>query len=504
MNAGEGATRSADEHGGAASDAPETCDVAVVGAGPAGMAAAAAAAERGLATVVVDEQGAVGGQIYRAIQRNEGRSGAFRDLLGPDYAKGGDLARRLERSGARLLTGHSVFDISPEGGLGVLGPDGARWLEARRIVIAAGAMERPVPVPGWTLPGVMGAGAAQTLLKSAGLVPDAPTVIAGSGPLLYLVALQLLAAGARIAAVLDTTPRENIRKAAPLLARAFLSGGEIRKGIAWRRRLMKTAPKFHAHVSDIRIEGSEHVEAVSFRSGAGRETIAATYVLLHEGVVPGTHLAMAAGAEHAYDPLSANWRARTDGHGRSSLEHILIAGDCGAIGGAEVAAAQGELAGLAAAHDLARIDAARLRDLSSRAAELIERKAPLRRFLDTLYRPRAEVLVPPESATVVCRCEEVTAGELRRIAKLGCTGPNQAKAFSRCGMGPCQGRMCGLVVSHVLAAAQGRSVAETGQLRVRPPVKPITVAELAGIAGLGAPPGGAPLLPTTPNVEEAK
>ena len=193
-------------------------DLAIIGAGPAGLSAAVTASELGLSTVVFDEGTAPGGQIYRAIEEAGGRTSDWLSLLGTDYAKGGDLVARFRACGADYRPGHAVFDIAPDGGLGVLGPQGAQWLTARRILVATGAMERPVPVPGWTLPGVMGAGAAQTLLKASGMIPSGRTAIVGSGPLVLLVARQLLAAGADIAAILDTTPRSNYAGAAPVPA----------------------------------------------------------------------------------------------------------------------------------------------------------------------------------------------------------------------------------------------------------------------------------------------
>ncbi len=482
------------------SDTP-SIDLAIIGAGPAGLSAAVAASELGLTVVVFDEGTAPGGQVYRSIEETGKRPADWLSLLGEDFEKGRDLVARFRKSGAAYRPGHAVFDISPDGGLGVLGPQGAEWITARRILIAAGAMERPVPLPGWTLPGVMGAGAAQTLLKASGMIPSGRTVIAGSGPLVLLVARQLLAAGADIAAILETTPRGNYASAAPLLPRALLAGAEIWKGIAWMRQVRGGRAAYHGNVSDIRIEGQERVEAITYSAAGRKGRLACELVLLHEGVVPNVQLAMAAGVDHYFDVGQACWRPHRDGCGRTSLEHILVAGDSGGIGGAEVAAAAGNVAALAATADLGKLDNSRFDERSRPLLARMARKQPLRRFLDRLYRPRAEVLAPPDDKTTVCRCEEVTAGELRRVAAMGCPGPNQAKAFTRCGMGPCQGRMCGLAAAGILAAATGRSMAEVGHLRIRPPIKPVTVGELAGLEGIGPPPAAGPSMPTAPRDE---
>ncbi|MCB2009235.1 MAG: FAD-dependent oxidoreductase [Geminicoccaceae bacterium] len=455
-------------------------DIAVIGAGPAGMTAASTAAEAGLSCVLLDEQAEPGGQIYRAIERLAARGERFAEILGEDYARGAAIAQRFRQSGAVCQAGVQVFDLDADGVLGLIADEGARWIRARRVIVAAGAQERPVPVPGWTLPGVMSLGSAQTLLKSAAMVSDVPTVIAGSGPLLYLAATQLIEAGARIEAVLDTMPRERYLAAAAGLPRALMAGGELRKGLAWKRRLKNSGVRYLSNADAIAIAGEGRVTGLRARVGHRDMDFACSLVLLHEGVVPNVQLAMVAGARHDHDGLQACWRPVLDPFGRTTVANILVAGDAGGIGGAELAAAEGELAACAAAYDLGCIGEREFERRTRVPQALVRRKKPLRRFLDTLFRPRDEVLVPPGDDTIVCRCEEVTAGELRRIAALGCTGPNQSKAFSRAGMGPCQGRMCALTISHLLAAAHDRDPAHTGHLRLRPPVKPVTVGQMAG------------------------
>lgn len=478
-------------------------DLAIVGAGPAGMAAAATAADLGLSVAVFDEQAAPGGQIYRAVEANRHAGGRRAALLGADYAAGAALADALRAGTARLHPHAAVFEVAADGsdgaGLGVLERGAARWLHARRVLIAGGAQERPTPLPGWTLPGVMTAGAAQTALKASGLVPAGRVAIAGSGPLLYLVARQLLQAGSDVVAVLDTTPGANYRAAARHLPGALQAGPELRKGLAWRAELQRGARGLlQTGVSDLAVEGGDRATALRYRRKGQAQRIDCDLVLLHEGVVPNVHLSMAAGADHAFDPEQMCWRPVLDDHGRTSLPALLVAGDGGGIRGGEAAAEAGRLAALAVAHDLGLITARRLETRSMEPLRILARKRPLRRFLDRLYRPAESLLLPPDDDTIVCRCEEVTAGTLRRLGAAGCPGPNQAKAFSRCGMGPCQGRMCGLTASALLAQASGSGLQAMVPMRLRPPVKPLTVAELAGMEGLGAAAAAMPDMPTGP------
>lgn len=450
------------------------CDVAVVGGGPAGLAAATVCARAGLETVLFDEQPAVGGQIYRAITETPVK---HRAVLGPEYWHGAELVRDFEASGATLVAGATVWSLSPERELGVSVDGAARLIAARRVILATGAMERPFPVPGWTLPGVMGAGAAQVLLKTSGLVPSGRTVLAGCGPLLWLVAWQYLNAGARIDAVLDTTPAANWG-AALAHAPGFLASAYFAKGLKLLWQVGRRVPVVRG-ITDLRAEGEGRVQAVVYRRKGARETrLPADLLLLHQGVVPNVNLAMAAGIEHRWDDVQLCWRPVLDADGGSAVEGVAVAGDGAGIAGALAAEERGRLAGIAAARAL-RPGAAGLPDAAAVRAALARAERG-RRFLDLLYRP-APQFRRPKGDTIVCRCEEVTASQVTETVGLGGFGPNQLKSFIRCGMGPCQGRFCGLTVGELIAAARGVSPAEVGYYRLRPPVKPITLAELAAL-----------------------
>ena len=203
-----------------AADLAPSYELVVIGGGPAGLAAAALAAKAGVQTVLFDENPGVGGQIYRGIATTPVRN---RAVLGEDYWAGAVLASDGEASGATIVTGATVWSLDPNRLVGVSIAGQARLIQAKRVIIATGSMERPFPIAGWTLPGVMTAGAAQTALKAQGLVPTGRAIMAGCGPLLWLLAAQLLRAGTKLEAVLDTTPRVNWLKAAMLLPDFLLS-----------------------------------------------------------------------------------------------------------------------------------------------------------------------------------------------------------------------------------------------------------------------------------------
>jgi thioredoxin reductase/bacterioferritin-associated ferredoxin len=455
------------------SELRDTYDVSVVGAGPAGLAAATVCARAGLSTVLFDEQPAPGGQIYRAVTMTPIKQNT---VLGADYWAGAELAQKFLASGAHYLPAATVWNLTREREIGVSVAGTARILTAERVILATGALERPFPIPGWTLPGVMTAGAGQILLKSSGLVPDGRTVIAGCGPLLWLIAWQYLNAGARIDAILETAGAD--RAAAWRHALAFASSSYFLKGLrlmlAVRRRV-----RVVANVIELRAEGHERVEAVTYRTARGAaQRLPVDNLFLHQGVVPNVNLAMAAGIEHRWDDLQLCWTPVLDADGGTALPGIAIAGDGGGIAGAEAAQARGALAGLAAVRAL-RPNAPALAETAAVRARLA-RVTRGRAFLDVYYRPAAQFRRPARD-TLVCRCEEVTAGQIVDTVALGCTGPNQMKAFLRCGMGPCQGRLCGLTVTELIAQARGVPPQEVGYYRLRPPVKPITLGELAAL-----------------------
>jgi bacterioferritin-associated ferredoxin len=235
------------------------------------------------------------------------------------------------------------------------------------------------------------------------------------------------------------------------------------------------------NVVALRAEGRAQVEAVVYRTaGTAEQRLPADMLFLHQGVVPNVNLAMAAGIEHRWDALQLCWTPVLDPSGNSAIPGIAIAGDGAGIAGAEAAQARGELAGLAAVKALRPAALGRvLRDETAVCAGL-QRAMRGRAFLEAYYQPASQFR-RPTGDTIACRCEEVTARQIIDTVALGCIGPNQMKSFLRCGMGPCQGRLCGLTVTELIAQARGVPPQAVGHYRLRPPVKPVTLGELAGL-----------------------
>jgi hypothetical protein len=343
------------------------------------------------------------------------------------------------------------------------------------LLVCSGATDRLMPVPGWHRAGCYSLGASQIALKAQACAIGAQVVFLGSGPLLYLVASQYVQAGARMAAVLDTSPATKSGRAiAGLLARPRLA----LRGLGLIRALKSAGVPVLQGVTPVEIDGDDRlgVRGVAVRDARGREqrfecdAVAVGWHLRAE-----TQLADLARCEFAFEPVSRQWLPRIDADGRSSTRGVYLAGDGARILGADGAEAAGRLAALAALADLGHE-----RGHAQYAAE----SAALRRTLDQMDRfrqglarafpwPHAQAAALPDAA-VVCRCEAVTVGELRRcVTELGSQEVNRAKAFSRVGMGRCQGRFCGHAAAEIVAQACGIPIEQVGRLRSQAPVKPL-------------------------------
>jgi D-hydroxyproline dehydrogenase subunit alpha len=424
-------------------------DVAVVGAGPAGIAAAVAASGCGASVAVVDEYGQPGGQIWK---RPRGT-----DAVPEDAHR---WCQALEHSGARLLADTVVWGVRDEHTLLTATAAGrAGTIRARAIVVATGAYDRPVAFPGWTLPGVVTAGAAQSLAKAESVLPGRRILVAGSGPFLLPVARQLSLRGAAMVAVAEATRRREWMRAGPRMLR---HPARLRDYVAYRGRLRRM-PFLWGHVI-VRADGDGRVESVTlaradgaWRPQAGTErTFAVDAVATAYGFLPSIELARALGC--ALDGAAVVHDARM----RTTVPHVFVAGEVAGVGGAELALAEGEIAGYAAAGSRPRSATLRRRRHAAHFA----------RVLDDLFGPRPGLLELCDGATTLCRCEDVTVDELDAAIAAGARTLGALKVATRCGQGPCQGRIC----AHLVAAR----APEPGDALFgpRPPLRPISLATL--------------------------
>lgn len=334
-----------------------------------------------------------------------------------------------------------------------------------------------MPVRGWTLPGVMSVGAAQTMLKTNGSGADG-AVFAGSGPLFYLTIWQYLQAGLAVRAVVDTAPARMTLAQYWLAVPALLQPELLLKGLRWRAAIRRKTDYF-AQATSVAINGEDRVTGLSFTDASGqRQTIPAEHLFIHQGVVPNTSLTMASDLAHRWCPRQLCWHPRTDMFGESSVAGLFVAGDGMGIAGAAAAVSSGRLA--------ARRIIARARGRALPMAPVWRflkwRQAAIRPFLDSLFRPPDEWRVPQDDKAIVCRCEALTKADVAAAIALGVSGPNQLKGYCRAGMGRCQGRMCALTIQKMIHDHGGLPEDRVGHLRIRPPIRPLTVGELAALA----------------------
>jgi len=417
-----------------------TADVVVIGAGPAGVAAACAAAERGKRVVLLDENPAPGGQIWRQGNRPQPQPAA---RLWID---------RLRASGAELHTGVRLVDVSgPRDLFARKGEQTVRY-RSGATVLATGARELFLPFPGWTLPGVFGAGGLQAMAKGGWPVAGRRVVVAGSGPLLLAVAVHLQQAGAVIVALVEQAAKSALAAAAPALLRYPAKLRQV-AGLGWSlRRVDKLYGAW-----PLRVEGEDAVEVLVVHARGGERRLSCDLVACGFGLVPETMLATLLGAavDHGVVRVARNQA--------TSVEGLYAAGELTGVGGVDAALSEGMVAGCAAAGDVAAArDHAAVRD----------KEAAFARVLDRAFKLRPELTALAEADTVVCRCEDVSWGEVR-----GFDDARDAKLKTRCGMGLCQGRICGPAL---------RLMNDWGPDRVRPPLFPITTAALAEIGAAQA------------------
>ena len=389
-------------------------DVAVVGAGPAGIAAAACAAESGARVVVVDESPSVGGQIWRPRLGRPPRGAAQHWI------------ERLTRTGAVVRSGASVIDAYRDDREGFVLRVEERGmlvhLRAKRLLLATGARERFLPFPGWTLPGVVGIGGAQALLKAGMVVRGKRVVIAGSGPLLLPVAASLRGAGARVVFVAEQAPPRKVVSFALGLWRrpaAVVDAARYRAGFAgtpyrmgwWAREAL----------------GDETVRGVILTDGTQSLVVPCDLLCTGYGLVPNLELPRLLGCAIEGGVVGVDEGQLT------SVPGVWCAGEPTGIGGVDLALVEGQVAGLAAAGRL------------HEARRFFARRARLRRMAESMERafaPREELRAITTPETIVCRCEDVPAEAFDAT-----WSPRQAKLYTRAGMGPCQGRVCGAALA---------------------------------------------------------
>lgn len=450
--------------------------IVVVGSGPAGSRAAETLHRAGCRNLtVISEAPASGGQIYRRQPNGFRRPPA--SLYGDDAPKAVRLHDMFDALAGQIdyRPNTLVWNIF-DGAVHTSDASGTGRIEFDRLVLSTGAMDRIIPIPGWTLPGVFTLGGSQIALKNQACSIGRAVVFAGTGPLLYLVAYQYAKAGANVVAVLDSASYTDKVRGAVHMARAPRM---LLRGLAYRRYLSRKRVMLREGVRLRSIEGGDSVHGIRFNASGQDESVACDAVGLGFGLSPEMQLAEIAGCRTRFDAANRQWVIAHDGQGRAG-DGIYVAGDGSAIGGADVAELAGERAALALLADIGMpTPKARLR----RIERDLRRLATFRKGVEASFPFPADWISEAPDETILCRCENVTFGEVRAtIDRFEPQEVNRLKALARPGMGRCQGRVCGPVLAELLSATTRKPLEHVGKLRGQGPVKPISYGRTCGQA----------------------
>ena len=449
-------------------------DLLVVGAGPAGLAAARAARARGASVIVIDERSMAGGQFFKQI------APSHHCERQPDrqFEQGAALIRRVRSMGVAIVPDAVVWGVFGPREIGVIASGEALLYRPRQLMLTPGAYEYTAPFPGWTLPGVTTTGGAQTLARAYRVAPGERIVIAGNGPLNLQLAVELLAGGANVVAVLESAPRPGLAQWRPVLSALREAPGLVADGLAYLAKLRAARVPVLWDARVIAAEGHSRVERITYVRGTGTTTLDCDTLCVGYGFAPATDIARALGCDHSFVDRHVGYLTTDiDADGRTSVPGVLAAGDGTRVGGARVALARGTLAGHAAADALGLPEPSMPSRNSARRA--LTRATRFQQALWTLFEAPPIRIASLPRETVVCRCEEVTQGELLDEITSGHDTLASIKRRTRLGMGRCQGRNCAATCAKLVEELTGRKREVMHYLAPRVPIRPVPLAALA-------------------------
>lgn len=455
-------------------------ELVVIGGGPAGIAAATESASRGVSTVLIDENDHLGGKVLKEPNGVEAKY-----LERAEKETRDDLFEHFSRVRDRITIHFNsiVWGIFEDKSIAFCSETGDHQgifsMKAEKLVIPSGAFDRPIPFPGWTLPGIFSTGGLNTFVKHYGVLPGREFLLAGSGPLQLALASTLIKAGAKIAGIVEAASLGDVgTNLVPLLngGRVLATGMKILWDIKKHR-----IPILRSHVLS-RVHGVEGVEKAvvtrvdrEWRPIPGTEKeIKADTIAIGYGLVPSNELARVCGCKCHFDQDLGYWAVEHDQQMETSVPGVFVAGDGVTVKGYLAAIDEGRIAGIAASAHLGHLRRPEADQLIGRIQERLSRLRRYGRALNRMSTPKPGIWDIVSDDTVICRCEDVTMGDLRAAVADGATDVNHIKRKTRVGMGYCQGRFCGQVINELFWMLKGRP-GNREQLPARVPVKPIPI-----------------------------
>lgn len=452
----------------------ESPELLVVGAGPGGLSAAIAARRAGAEVVVLDERSQPGGQYFKQPDV-EGDTIARPDA---QHREGAALIETARSLGVAIRSGMTVWGAFAPLEFAATEAGGAVRYRPKAAIVATGAYERGWPVPGWTLPGVMTTGAAQTLWRTARRAPGKRVLIAGNGPLNLQLAAELIEAGSEVVAVVEAARRPGLGEIGTALAMFAASPALVLGGMNYHLKRMTAGSRMIYGEVVRRVEKSGDglvVTAGAPDGGGAQRTFEIDALCLGHGFEPANELLRGLGCHHDFDPARRQLVTRRDASGRTTVDGLYALGDCTGLGGARAALAEGTIVGAEAARRLGRPAT----DVSTARADL-DRHRRFQASLWRLYAFDGYHASLADRETVICRCEEVSFGQVEDALAEDLTMIGAVKRQTRIGMGRCQGRYCGPVLDTLMGARLGYVRDEFSGFAPRVPIRPVRIEDLAG------------------------
>jgi thioredoxin reductase/bacterioferritin-associated ferredoxin len=457
-------------------------DLVVIGAGPAGIESALTAATLGVNVVLIDSSEKPGGQYFKQIP------GSFKgEEKSNHFSKINSYISQLNSSNITILNNTllwGIFEGSLPGTwcLTLFGPNSPSRLNTRAIIVAAGAFDRSIPFPGWDLPGVITTGAALTLVKNQMVLPGKKVILSGTGPLQLAAAAYLVQAGAEVVGVLESSTNLFWR-GIPHLPALWGQWDRAREGLGYIKTLASAGVPYHLGSAIIAAHGKNQVSEVitAKLDGTGKPipnsetTHDVDSVIVGYNLTPNTEIFRLLECQMEYSALKGGFIPTRNNEMETSQSGIFAAGDCAGIGGAEMAMMEGRLAGLSAARKLGlTLKEENLKKISE-VRKALKRENRFAELLGDLFSPKSGMYSIARDETIICRCEEITLGQIREAIALGAQTVGDIKNIVRTGMGNCQGRTCGSLVANIMAIETGKKLNDVKYFNIRPPVHPVPI-----------------------------